>query len=65
MYEYVENKLENVLKDASTFIINRINAQLNQFGRYLSNIGVRTIFTLDRMGFNDKENFKYFMGLDF
>jgi hypothetical protein len=29
MYEYVENKLENVLKDASTFIINRINAQLN------------------------------------
>jgi hypothetical protein len=29
MYEYVESKLENVLKDASTLLINKINAQLN------------------------------------
>lgn len=65
MYEYIENKLSNVLKEASMLLINKIYAQLHEFGRYLSNIGVRILFNVDRMGFTAKECLKYFMGLDF
>lgn len=65
MYEYVENKLINVLRDASLLLVNKIYAQLSEFGRYLSNIGVRIIFRVERIGVTAKECLKYFMGLDF
>lgn len=61
----MENKLKDVLESVTTLLFNKILAQLHEFGRYLSNIGVRILFDIDRMGFTENEMLKYFMGIDF
>jgi hypothetical protein len=65
MYEYVETKFSNVIKGASLMLISKVHAQLREFGTYLSNIGVRILFNMDRIGLTGQDCLKYFMGLDF
>ena len=38
---------------------------MHQLSTYLANIGVRILFSLDRVGIDSKGVVKYFMGLDF
>jgi hypothetical protein len=65
LYELVPNKLASCLPSASTLLLNKIEAQMHEFGRFLSNIGVRVEFELERFGLTEQDTLKYFMGLDF
>lgn len=65
MYEYVEIKFSSLIKGASLMLISKVHAQLREFGVYLSNIGVRILFNMERIGITGQDCLKYFMGLDF
>jgi hypothetical protein len=45
-YEVVPTQLKECLAGATTFLINKIASQMQEFGRFLSNIGVRVQFEL-------------------
>jgi hypothetical protein len=65
LYEVVPNKLEECLRGASALLLNKVAAQMHEFGRFLSNIGVRVRLELGRFGLTEGETLKYFIGLDF
>ena len=46
-------------------LISKVHAQLREFGVYLSNIGVRILFNMERIVITGQDCLKYFMGLDF
>ena len=65
MYEYVSTNLKTALEHATVQTFYSIQEQIKNLSLYLSNIGVKALYTLDRLGLDSKRGVKFFIGLDF
>ena len=64
-FEYVEHSFESRLASTTEDFLCSVRNQLIELGHNLARNGVEHTFTLDRIGIDQSDNLRYFLGLNF